>query len=363
MPRKAAKTAPYTLMPLACSTLQVDPDIQPRLALDRQVVTKYATLYEEDEEGQTTLPPLDVFQVEGAYYVADGFHRLAAAVQASRETVPCHVYTGTRRDAMVHAVYANVRRGLDYSYGDKQQILERLLADPEIAQLGDRALAQDLSMSHMTVWRTRARLAEEARLQVEIAAMPTTATAPQAREQEQLAAYLAVPVQALKTLSAQGSGGYTSLRGATTPALIKTLARDAVLTDRSPGQAAKDLADTIARLTSDEPPPRAPRERPSMSKAAIAERKERARREELTFQLYNAMDGLVELYPVTPEELEEILADNPTYTPPPTAEELVAAVVPKYVENIADRLMQARTVLDALCSAWETRMQETAASA
>ena len=63
MPRKAAQTSPYTLMTLACSALQVDPDIQPRLDLDRQVVTEYATLYQEDEEGQTTLPPLDVFQV------------------------------------------------------------------------------------------------------------------------------------------------------------------------------------------------------------------------------------------------------------------------------------------------------------
>ena len=76
--------------------------------------------------------------------------------------------------------------------------LERLLADPEIAQRGDRLLARDVGMRHMTVWRTRARLAEEARLQAEIAAMPATATAPKAREQEQLAAYLAVPVQALK---------------------------------------------------------------------------------------------------------------------------------------------------------------------
>ena len=114
--------------------------------------------------------------------------------------------------------------------------LERLLADPEIAQRGDRFLARDVGMSHMTVWRTRARLAEEARLQAEIAAMPATATAPKAREQEQLAAYLAVPVQALKALSEQSSGGYGGMRGATTPALIKTLARDAALHDRSPRQ-------------------------------------------------------------------------------------------------------------------------------
>ena len=95
-----------------------------------------------------------------------------------------------------------------------------------------------------------------------------------------------------------------------------------------------------------------------MSKAAIAARKEHAQREELTFKLYNVLDGLVELYPFTREEV-----NDPDYSPPPTAEELVAAVVPNYVETIGERLMQARTVLDALCSAWETRMQETAASA
>ena len=37
-------------------------------------------------------------------------------------------------------------------------------------------------MSHMTVWRARARLAEEARLQAAIAALPATAKAPTARE-------------------------------------------------------------------------------------------------------------------------------------------------------------------------------------
>ena len=140
-------------------------------------------------------------------------------------------------------------------------------------------------MRHMTVWRTRARLAEEARLQAEIAAMPATATAPKAREQEQLAAYLAVPVQALKALSEQSSGGYGGMRGATTPALIKTLARDAALHDRSPRQVARDMAETIERLTSHEAAPGAPRQRPSMSKAAIAARKEEARREELTMTL------------------------------------------------------------------------------
>jgi hypothetical protein len=353
MPRKAAQTTPYTLMPLACSALQVDTSIQPRLALDSQVVTKYATLYEEDEAGQTTLPPLHVFQIDGAYYVADGFHRLAAALQASRDTVPCEVYTGTRRDAMVHAVYANVRRGLDYSSDDKQQILERLLADPEIAQLGDRALAQDLSMSHMTVWRTRSRLAEEARLQAEIAVLPATATAPKVREQEQLAAYLGVDVDEVKR-----SLGTSPMRYESPQAMIKEIARRALRDGETPRSAVESVARNIQSVAGlHTRPPTQQRERPSMSKAAIAERKEYARREELTFQLYNAVDGLVALYPFTREE-QGYAADDPDYTLPPTAEELVAAVLPKYVEDVGDRLTQARTVLDALCRAWEAQRPE-----
>ena len=205
-------------------------------------------------------------------------------------------------------------------------------------------------MSHMTVWRTRARLAEEARLQAEIAAMPATATAPKVREQEQLAAYLAVPVQALKALSAQSSGGYGGMRGATTPALIKTLARDAALHDRSPRQVAKDMAETIERLTSDEATPREPRRRPSMSKAAVAARKAEAHRVALTVTLDGALDDLVELYPFTPEELEDIAGGSiQTYTPAPHGlKSWWLPYCPTMSRPIAQGLTYARTV-SSLC--------------
>ena len=122
------------------------------------------------------------------------------------------------------------------------------------------------------------------------------------------------------------------------------------------------MAETIERLTSHEATPRAPRQRPSMSKAAIAARKEPARRADLTMTLTHALEGLVELYPCTPEEYG-MAADDPDDTLPPTAEELVAAVLPHYVETIALGLTYARTVLESLWNAWEVRMQETAACA
>ena len=57
--------AVYACNPWPVVPSQVDAGIQPRLTLNSTVVEKYATLYEEAEEGQTTLPPLDVFQIDG----------------------------------------------------------------------------------------------------------------------------------------------------------------------------------------------------------------------------------------------------------------------------------------------------------
>jgi uncharacterized ParB-like nuclease family protein len=100
-------------LPLA--DLQTDPDIQPRVDLHWTTWHDYATLYADAEAGEEPLPPLDVFQIAGGYYVADGFHRLAAARHVKRATLLCHVYQGTRQEAMRHGARANLRRGLPYT--------------------------------------------------------------------------------------------------------------------------------------------------------------------------------------------------------------------------------------------------------
>ena len=173
MPSKAkhapvATAAPYTLQTLTLRSIHVLDDIQPRSDLNNQVVEEYATLYRE-AEGDDPLPPIDVFQVQGQHYVSDGFHRLEAATRAKRKALACHVYAGSQQEAMRHGAFANLKRGLAYSHGDRQRILERLLQDPDVSQRSDRAMARDLGISHVTVGRARHRLAVEATLEDAVA--------------------------------------------------------------------------------------------------------------------------------------------------------------------------------------------------
>jgi len=190
MPRTAPHAAAPDVVFLPVADLQAEDAIQPREYLSTQFIDDYQTLYAEDEEGESTLPPLEVFAIAETYYVADGFHRLEAARRAHKATVPCHIHQGTHRDAMVYAIFANLRRGLPYQYGDKQRIVERLLGDTEHAQRSDRALARDVGVSHVYVWKIRTRLAEQHRLQETLATIPTTTKGARARAEEQLATYL-----------------------------------------------------------------------------------------------------------------------------------------------------------------------------
>src|SRR5262245_28789378 len=94
-----------TILPLAA--LIRDDDIQPRAALDPGTIADYAALYADDQE----LPPLVVFQDGRDFWLADGFHRVEAVLQAfpmGMDTeLPVELHQGTRRDAMLYAAGCN----------------------------------------------------------------------------------------------------------------------------------------------------------------------------------------------------------------------------------------------------------------
>ena len=192
---------------------------------------QHSALYKDAEADEDPMRPLDVFEIDGAYFVADGFHRLEAATLAGRTTVHCHVYTGSKRDARVHACLANAHHGLPYDEPDKQRILEWLLTDPEFAAHGDRQLARELGVSHVTVWRTRTRLEAEQRLRDAITTMPAGAPDGIWREQELVAAYLDLPVETVR------KSFITSDYAPASPgAIIKQLARVSVDPAATPKQ-------------------------------------------------------------------------------------------------------------------------------
>jgi hypothetical protein len=77
VPDGGGQRMPQTL-PL--DVLILDPDVQPRQTVSRGLIDAYAALYTDD--GAEALPPIIVYQYDSHAWVADGFHRVAAAQQA-----------------------------------------------------------------------------------------------------------------------------------------------------------------------------------------------------------------------------------------------------------------------------------------
>jgi hypothetical protein len=108
-----------------------------------------------------SFPPIITYFDGGAYYVADGFHRVAAARQANLEKILAEVREGGARDAVLAAAGANATHGVRRSNADKRHAIERLLADPEWCRWSDREIARVCHVDHKSVARVRREVTGE----------------------------------------------------------------------------------------------------------------------------------------------------------------------------------------------------------
>jgi hypothetical protein len=153
-----------------------DPRAQQR-PLSEQWVDKYFERIDESGFGYS-FPPIDVFSAErGAgkqYYLADGFHRVAAAVRdAEKSQTPltaysilCRTHTGYAGEtglnaAILLSLSANGTHGYprdDTTEGKTKRVLALLNNPerPEWAELSDRKIADLCEVSHPFVAQVRA---------------------------------------------------------------------------------------------------------------------------------------------------------------------------------------------------------------
>lgn len=99
---------------LALSELTADPDIQQRTTINDALVAEYA---ENIAEWQATAE-LTVFYDGEIHWLADGFHRFAAAKQAGMERVFVKIKNGVKRDAIRHSLGANANHGMRRNQAD-----------------------------------------------------------------------------------------------------------------------------------------------------------------------------------------------------------------------------------------------------
>ena len=142
--------------PLALAAIVNDGGTQMRAGMDAATVTEYEQAI-KDFVGWP-FPPVIVYHDGAKYWLADGFHRLNAAVRAGLDAIPAEVRAGTRRDAILHAAGANAAHGLRRTNDDKRRAVETLLRDSEWSQWSDRAIAEACGVSPVFVGKLRKEL-------------------------------------------------------------------------------------------------------------------------------------------------------------------------------------------------------------
>jgi hypothetical protein len=104
-------------------------------------------------------PAIVVFFDGTDYWLADGFHRLNAAMElGEKKTIACTVKKGTVRDARLYACASNTSHGLPRTNRDKRRAVETLLNDTEWSKWSDREIAKRCAVHHSLVSRVRGQL-------------------------------------------------------------------------------------------------------------------------------------------------------------------------------------------------------------
>ena len=118
-----------------------DKDIQQRTGgLQSARVREYSKVMKSGDN----FPPVTVFhdKNQSKYWLADGFHRCAAAAAAGLTEIKAEVLEGTRRDALLHAVGANAAHGVRRTNEDKRKAVFTLLTDEEWTKWSDHEIAK-----------------------------------------------------------------------------------------------------------------------------------------------------------------------------------------------------------------------------
>lgn len=131
--------------------LVLDPNLNLRDRLDDFTVERYAEAWDR-------LPPITVFEVEGQWVLADGFHRHAAAVTLGRKTIPAEVREGTYTDALDFVASVNLFHGLPLTRAERRRAVDVKLRIHH--DWSDRRMAEELGVSRELVAKTRRSLIE-----------------------------------------------------------------------------------------------------------------------------------------------------------------------------------------------------------
>jgi uncharacterized ParB-like nuclease family protein len=120
---------------VAARTVDFDPAFLP---VNRRLRDRWSRIYSEMTEGGE-LPPIDVYELDGGYYVIDGHHRVSVARSLQRATIRARVTeVRTRAPIASPAKGAELLRAAEYASFLQQTELDRTRpqARLEVSRLG-----------------------------------------------------------------------------------------------------------------------------------------------------------------------------------------------------------------------------------
>jgi ParB-like chromosome segregation protein Spo0J len=139
---------------LSIDNIRTDGGTQARAGANPAVVADYA----EAMRNGAVFPPVVVFHDGTTYWLADGFHRVAAAKEAGKGELDAEVRQGGQRDALLFAAGANATHGLRRTNDDKRHAVAVLLADEEWGRWCDGEIARRCAVTDRFVAKVRRRL-------------------------------------------------------------------------------------------------------------------------------------------------------------------------------------------------------------
>jgi hypothetical protein len=142
-------------MRIDISKIRRDGGTQSREELNQNTVDEYAAAMMAGDN----FPAVKAFYDGTWYWLSDGFHRMAAAVQIKATTIFADVRQGTQRDAILDSVAANSNHGLRRTREDMRRAIKTLLRDEEWSKWSDREIARKVNCDHKTVGSVRAEMA------------------------------------------------------------------------------------------------------------------------------------------------------------------------------------------------------------
>ena len=149
--RKRPREKPMDIRQLPLEDIVLDPNLNLRDRLDDFTVERYADAWER-------LPPVTVFEVDGHWLMADGFHRYAAAVMRGCKTIPAEIRLGAFADALDFVAGVNLFHGLPLTRAERRRAVEVKLKLHH--EWSDRRLSEELAVSRDLVAKMRRQLQE-----------------------------------------------------------------------------------------------------------------------------------------------------------------------------------------------------------